>query len=55
MMGGARKHKKPLNRRIIIYYAANKIQRPLAGGLNNYQYVSNPMGWLDPFGLSSAL
>ncbi|WP_415891266.1 RHS repeat-associated core domain-containing protein [Neptuniibacter sp. SY11_33] len=24
----------------------------LAGGLNNYQYVTNPMGWVDPLGLS---
>ncbi|MBV4477881.1 RHS domain-containing protein [Pseudomonas sp. COW3] len=24
----------------------------LAGGLNNYQYVSNPTGWVDPLGLS---
>ena len=24
----------------------------LAGGLNSYQYVPNPMGWLDPLGLS---
>nr|WP_241001466.1 hypothetical protein [Pseudomonas viridiflava] len=26
----------------------------LAGGLNNYQYVPNPTGWVDPLGLSSA-
>jgi RHS repeat-associated protein len=25
----------------------------LAGGLNNYQYVPNPTGWIDPLGLSS--
>jgi uncharacterized protein RhaS with RHS repeats len=25
----------------------------LAGGLNNYQYVPNPTGWVDPLGLSS--
>jgi RHS repeat-associated protein len=24
----------------------------LAGGLNNYQYVPNPTGWVDPIGLS---
>jgi RHS repeat-associated protein len=24
----------------------------LAGGLNNYQYVSNPTGWVDPLGLN---
>ncbi|MFL7026819.1 RHS repeat-associated core domain-containing protein [Enterovibrio norvegicus] len=24
----------------------------LAGGLNNYQYVPNPMGWVDPLGLA---
>ncbi|WNJ95105.1 RHS repeat-associated core domain-containing protein [Vibrio ruber] len=24
----------------------------LAGGLNNYQYVKNPTGWIDPLGLS---
>src|SRR5690606_34129957 len=24
----------------------------LAGGLNNYQYVPNPTGWVDPLGLS---
>jgi len=24
----------------------------LLGGLNNYQYVPNPVGWVDPFGLS---
>jgi RHS repeat-associated protein len=24
----------------------------LAGGLNNYQYVRNPTGWVDPLGLS---
>ena len=24
----------------------------LAGGLNNYQYVNNPTGWVDPLGLS---
>jgi RHS repeat-associated protein len=24
----------------------------LAGGLNNYQYVVNPTGWIDPLGLS---
>ncbi|WP_277302672.1 RHS repeat-associated core domain-containing protein, partial [Pseudomonas viridiflava] len=23
----------------------------LAGGLNNYQYVPNPTGWVDPWGL----
>nr|WP_309247269.1 RHS repeat-associated core domain-containing protein [Shewanella sp. VB17] len=23
----------------------------LAGGLNNYQYVKNPTGWVDPLGL----
>jgi len=26
----------------------------LAGGLNNYQYVPNPTGWIDPLGLSSS-
>ncbi|MCB2251935.1 RHS repeat protein [Pseudomonas chlororaphis] len=25
----------------------------LAGGLNNYQYVNNPTGWVDPLGLMS--
>lgn len=25
----------------------------LAGGLNNYQYVSNPINWVDPLGLSA--
>jgi RHS repeat-associated protein len=25
----------------------------LAGGLNSYQYVPNPTGWVDPLGLSS--
>ncbi|MDI2590369.1 DUF6531 domain-containing protein [Pseudomonas sp. 681] len=25
----------------------------LAGGLNNYQYVPNPTGWVDPLGLAS--
>ncbi|WP_446680422.1 RHS repeat-associated core domain-containing protein [Aliamphritea ceti] len=25
----------------------------LAGGLNNYQYVPNPTGWIDPLGLAS--
>src|SRR5690606_39878850 len=25
----------------------------LAGGLNNYQYVPNPTGWVDPLGLVS--
>ncbi len=25
----------------------------LAGGLNNYQYVKNPTGWVDPLGLAS--
>ena len=25
----------------------------LAGGLNNYQYVVNPTGWVDPLGLSN--
>ncbi len=24
----------------------------LAGGLNNYQYVPNPIGWVDPLGLA---
>nr|WP_323177805.1 hypothetical protein [Pectobacterium parmentieri] len=24
----------------------------LAGGLNLYQYASNPLGWVDPLGLS---
>jgi uncharacterized protein RhaS with RHS repeats len=24
----------------------------LAGGLNNYQYVNNPTGWVDPLGLA---
>ena len=24
----------------------------LAGGLNNYQYVNNPTGWVDPLGLN---
>jgi uncharacterized protein RhaS with RHS repeats len=23
----------------------------LAGGLNLFQYASNPLGWVDPFGL----
>ena len=27
----------------------------LAGGLNNYQYVPNPTGWVDPLGLASVL
>ncbi|SHF79054.1 filamentous hemagglutinin, partial [Vibrio gazogenes DSM 21264] len=27
----------------------------LAGGLNNYQYVVNPTGWVDPLGLSQCL
>jgi len=27
----------------------------LAGGLNSYQYVPNPTGWVDPLGLSSKL
>lgn len=27
----------------------------LAGGLNNYQYVNNPTGWVDPLGLNAAL
>jgi RHS repeat-associated protein len=27
----------------------------LAGGLNNYQYVPNPTGWVDPLGLVSEL
>ncbi|AMS14910.1 type IV secretion protein Rhs [Pseudomonas chlororaphis] len=27
----------------------------LAGGLNNYQYVPNPTGWVDPLGLSGCL
>ncbi len=27
----------------------------LAGGLNNYQYVPNPTGWVDPLGLASAI
>jgi len=26
----------------------------LAGGLNNYQYVPNPTGWVDPLGLTSS-
>ena len=26
----------------------------LAGGLNSYQYVPNPTGWVDPLGLSCA-
>lgn len=25
----------------------------LAGGLNNYQYAPNPLGWVDPLGLSN--
>ncbi|MCG9780033.1 hypothetical protein IHC92_08090 [Photobacterium damselae subsp. damselae] len=25
----------------------------LAGGLNNYQYVPNPVNWVDPLGLMS--
>ncbi|WP_241152681.1 RHS repeat-associated core domain-containing protein, partial [Pseudomonas viridiflava] len=25
----------------------------LAGGLNNYQYVPNPTGWVDPLGLEN--
>lgn len=25
----------------------------LAGGLNNYQYLPNPTGWVDPLGLNS--
>nr|WP_286948115.1 RHS repeat-associated core domain-containing protein [Pseudomonas sp. UBA6718] len=25
----------------------------LAGGLNNYQYVTNPTGWIDPLGLNA--
>jgi hypothetical protein len=25
----------------------------LAGGLNNYQYVPNPTGWVDPLGLNA--
>ncbi|KXF82267.1 hypothetical protein ATN88_08790 [Enterovibrio coralii] len=25
----------------------------LAGGLNNYQYVPNPTGWVDPLGLAN--
>ena len=25
----------------------------MAGGLNSYQYVPNPTGWVDPLGLSS--
>ncbi|RJG36031.1 RHS repeat-associated core domain-containing protein [Motilimonas pumila] len=25
----------------------------LAGGLNNYQYVPNPTGWIDPLGLAN--
>jgi uncharacterized protein RhaS with RHS repeats len=25
----------------------------LAGGLNNYQYVPNPTGWVDPLGLNT--
>ena len=25
----------------------------LAGGLNSYQYVPNPTGWVDPLGLMS--
>ncbi|WP_187410471.1 RHS repeat-associated core domain-containing protein [Saccharophagus sp. K07] len=25
----------------------------LLGGVNNYQYAPNPVGWVDPFGLSS--
>ena len=24
----------------------------LAGGMNNYQYVPNPVSWIDPFGLT---
>ncbi|PMY59447.1 MULTISPECIES: RHS repeat domain-containing protein, partial [unclassified Pseudomonas] len=27
----------------------------LAGGLNNYQYVPNPTGWVDPLGLNGCL
>ncbi|SJN58281.1 Putative deoxyribonuclease RhsC [Vibrio ruber DSM 16370] len=27
----------------------------LAGGLNNYQYVKNPTGWIDPLGLSQCV
>ncbi len=25
----------------------------LAGGINNYQYVPNPINWVDPLGLAS--
>src|SRR5690606_719375 len=41
------------------YYNPNtgRFQTPdpigLAGGLNNYQYVPNPTGWVDPLGLVS--
>src|SRR5690606_7985798 len=41
------------------YYNPNtgRFQTPdpigLAGGLNNYQYVPNPTGWVDPLGLAS--
>ena len=40
------------------YYNPNtgRFQTPdpigLAGGLNNYQYVPNPTGWVDPLGLA---
>ncbi|WP_235862891.1 RHS repeat-associated core domain-containing protein [Vibrio ruber] len=27
----------------------------LAGGLNNYQYVKNPTGWIDPLGLTQCV
>ncbi len=27
----------------------------LAGGLNNYQYVKNPTGWVDPLGLTNVV
>ncbi|KUI99545.1 hypothetical protein VRK_16290 [Vibrio sp. MEBiC08052] len=27
----------------------------MAGGLNNYQYVKNPTGWIDPLGLSQCV
>ncbi|WP_262381666.1 RHS repeat-associated core domain-containing protein, partial [Pseudomonas koreensis] len=27
----------------------------LAGGLNNYQYVPSPTGWVDPLGLNTVL
>ncbi|ASY75413.1 hypothetical protein BJJ97_05515 [Pectobacterium polaris] len=27
----------------------------LAGGINLYQYAPNPLGWVDPFGLSSLM